>query len=306
MSSQHTIAITFKSFISASLFGGLLVLGTAQAQDFDAVEIKTTDLGSGIYMLMGSGGNLGASVGDDGIFLIDDQYAPLTPKILAALSELGSGDVKYVINTHWHGDHTGGNENLGKDGTVIVAHRNVRKRMSAEHVSQLRNSTTPASPDVALPVITYDANVDFHINGHTIEIKAVEAAHTDGDSIVHIKDANVLHMGDTFFHTWYPFIDAESGGNIHGMIGVHELGLSLADDDTKIIPGHGPLATKAQLQDAHDKLVSVRDALQSRIDKGMSDEEIIADKPLDALNLGWGGFLSAEQFVAIVLAGMRG
>ena len=135
--------------------------------------------------------------------------------------------------------------------------------------------------------------------------RSVGAAHPDGDSIVFIKDANVLHMGDTFFHTWYPFIDAESGGNIHGMIAVHEKGLALADDKTKIIPGHGPLATKADLQEAHDKLVSVRDALQSRIDKGMSDEEIIADKPLDALDLGWGGFLKPEQFVAITLAGMR-
>lgn len=305
MSNQHNTTINFRALISAGLLSGLISFGAAQAQDFDAVEIKTTDLGNGIYMLEGAGGNLGASVGDDGIFLIDDQYAPLTPKIVAALAELGSGDIKYVINTHWHGDHTGGNENLGKDGTVIVAHRNVRKRMSEEAVSQMRNTTTPPSPDSALPTITYDANVDFHINGHTIEIKAVEAAHTDGDSIVHIKDANVLHMGDTLFNTWYPFIDVESGGSIHGMIAVHELGLSLANDGTKVIPGHGPLATRAQLQDAHDKLVSVRDAVQTRIDKGMSDEEIMADKPLDDLDLGWGGFLSAEQFLTLVLISMR-
>lgn len=296
----------FRSFVSAGLVSGFISLGAAFAQDFDAVEIKPTDLGNGFYMLMGSGGNLGASVGEDGIFLIDDQYAPLTDKIVAALGKIGSGDVKYVLNTHWHGDHSGGNENLGKTGSVIVAHRNVRVRMSVDQFSKMRDRTTPASPDIALPVVTFDGNVEFYFNGHKIEVKSVEAAHTDGDSIVFIKDANVLHMGDTFFHTWYPFIDAESGGNIHGMIAVHEKGLSLADDTTKIIPGHGPLATKADLQEAHDKLVNVRDALQSRIDKGMSDEEIIADKPLESLDLGWGGFLKPEQFVAITLAGMRG
>lgn len=306
MTRHSSTRIGFKSFISAGVVSGLLSLGSAFAQDWDAVEIKPTDLGNGLYMFMGSGGNLGASVGEDGIFLIDDQYAPLTDKIVAALGKIGSGDVKYVLNTHWHGDHSGGNENLGKTGSVIVAHRNVRVRMSVDQFSKMRDRTTPASPDIALPVVTFDGNVEFYFNGHKIEVKSVEAAHTDGDSIVFIKDANVLHMGDTFFHTWYPFIDAESGGNIHGMIAVHEKGLSLADDTTKIIPGHGPLATKADLQEAHDKLVRVRDALQSRIDKGMSDEEIIADKPLESLDLGWGGFLKPEQFVAITLAGMRG
>lgn len=298
--------IGFISFISAGVVSGLLSFGSAFAQDWDAVEIKPTDLGNGLYMLMGSGGNLGASFGEDGIFLIDDQYAPLTDKIVAALGQIGSGDVKYVINTHWHGDHSGGNENLGKAGSIIVAHRNVRERMSVEQFMKMRDVTVPASPDIALPVVTFDGNVDFYFNGHKIEVKSVEAAHTDGDSIVFIKEANVLHMGDTFFHTWYPFIDVDSGGNIHGMIAVHETGLALADDKTKIIPGHGPLATKANLQEAHDKLVGVRDALQARIDKGMSDAEVIADKPLDALDLGWGGFLKPEQFIAITLAGMRG
>lgn len=306
MSNQHTTGISFKTFISASLLSGLLSFGFATAQDFDAVEIETTDLGGGIYMLKGAGGNLGASVGEDGIFLIDDQYAPLTPKILAALAEIGSGDVKYVINTHWHFDHTGGNENLGKIGSVIVAHRNVRKRMSVDQVMNVFDMTVPASPDVALPVVTFDGNVDFYFNDHKIEVKSVEAAHTDGDSIVFVKDANVLHMGDTFWNNLFPLIDAESGGRIAGVIAVQEIGLALADGDTKIIPGHGALATKAVLQETHDTLVSIQDALQSRIDKGMSDEEIIADKPLDGLGIAWGGSFTHDQFVAIVLAGMRG
>lgn len=306
---RNTYARRFKSFVSggvsAAVLGGIISLGGAQAQNFDAVQIKTSDLGNGLYMLEGSGGNLGVSVGEDGIFLIDDQYAPLTDKILAALAGIGGGDVKYILNTHWHGDHTGGNENLGKKGSVIVAHKNVRERMSTEQFSKMMNRTTPASPDVSLPVVTFDGDVDFYFNGHKIEVKSVVPAHTDGDSIVYIAEANMLHMGDTFFNTWYPFIDVDSGGNIHGMIAVHKKGLTLANDATKIIPGHGPLASKADLQVSHDKLVSVRDALQSRIDKGMSDEEIMADSPLAGLDLNWGGFLNETQFTAITLAGMR-
>lgn len=306
---RNTHVRHFKSFVSrgvsAAVLGGFISLGSAQAQNFDAVQIKTSDLGSHIYMLEGAGGNLVASFGEDGIFLIDDQYAPLTEKILAALQKIGSGEVKYVINTHWHFDHTGGNENLGKKGSVIVAHRNVRKRMSVDQVMNVFDMTVPASPDIALPVVTFDGNVDFYFNDHKIEVKSVEAAHTDGDSIVFIKDANVLHMGDTFWNKLFPLIDAESGGRIAGVIAVQEIGLALADDDTKIIPGHGGLATKADLQETRDGLVSIQNALQSGIDKGMSDEEIIADKPLDGLDLDWGGSFTHDKFVAIVLAGMR-
>lgn len=295
-----------RSVVSASFLAGFLSFVSVQAQDMSSVEIKTTDLGNGFYMLEGAGGNLGVSVGEDGMFLIDDQYAPLTGKILAALSGIGSGEIKYILNTHWHGDHTGGNENLGKKGSVIVAHKNVRARMSTDQFSKMMNRTTPASPEVSWPVVTFDGNVDFHFNGHQIEVMAVVPSHTDGDSIVFVEDANVLHMGDTFFNTWYPFIDVDSGGDIHGMIAVHEKGLALANNETKIIPGHGPLASKADLQVARDKLASVRDALQSRIDKGMSDADIMADKPLDGLDLNWGGFLDEVQFLTIVLAGMRG
>lgn len=306
MTHQSSIHVGFKSFISAGLVSGLLSFGSAQAQDFDAVEIKSTDLGGGIYMLTGAGGNLGASFGEDGIFLIDDQYAPLTDKILAALKKIEPGEVKYVINTHWHFDHTGGNENLGKTGSVIVAHHNVRKRMSMGQAMKVFDMTVPPAPEIALPVVTFDGNVDFHFNGHRIEVKAVEAAHTDGDSIVFIRQANVLHMGDVFWNKMFPLIDAESGGRIAGVIAVQDIGLALADDDTKIIPGHGGLATKADLQATRDTLEAIRSVLQTRIDKGMSDEEIVADKPLDALNIDWGGSFTPEQFIAITLAGMRG
>lgn len=291
--------------LATAILSGVLGASGAFAQGAKGVEIKATDLGNGIHMLEGQGGNLGVSIGEDGVFLIDDQYAPLSGKILDKIKELGGGDVVYVLNTHWHGDHTGGNENVGETGAVIVAHKNVRVRMSTDQVSAMRNRTTPASPAEALPVVTFDGSVDFYFNGHKLEVMSVEASHTDGDSIVFVKDANVLHMGDTFFNTWYPFIDMESGGDLDGMIAVLAKGLNLADDETKIIPGHGPLANKADMQSTHDKLVSVRGALQSRIDKGMSDAEILSDKPLDGLNLEWGGFLDEAGFLTITLAGMR-
>ena len=291
--------------LGAGLMGLFLFATSAGAQDWDAVEIKSDDLGNGFHMLAGAGGNIGVSLGEDGVFLIDDQYAPLSAKILTKIEELGGGEVIYVLNTHWHGDHTGGNENVGETGATIVAHKNVRQRMSVEQYSKIRDRTTPASPEASLPVVTFDGSLDFFFNGHKIEVMSVERSHTDGDSIVFVEEANVLHMGDTFFHTWYPFIDVDSGGRISGMINVLAKGLVLADDDTKIIPGHGPLATKADLQVSHDKLVAVQTELQARIDKRMSDAEIIADKPLAGLDLSWGGFLNEEQFIGITLAGMR-
>jgi cyclase len=287
------------------LLFGLIAPLAAVAQNLDSVEIKSEDLGNGFHMLMGAGGNLGLSIGEDGVFLIDDQYAPLSTKILNKIEALGGGDVRYVLNTHWHGDHTGGNEAVGATGAVIVAHKNVRKRMTVEQFSNLRNSTTPPSPEAAWPVVTFDGNVDFFFNGHKIEVMSVVPSHTDGDSIVYVADANIIHMGDAYFNTWYPFVDVDSGGDLDGMIEVHEKGLGLADDHTKIIPGHGPLATKTDLQKSHDQLVAVRSALQSRIDKGMSNEEIIADKPFEDLDLGWGGFLTEAQFIMISLLGMR-
>lgn len=294
-----------RRLIRLGAMGGLLLSWSSSAQAADEVTIEATDLGSGLYMLVGQGGNIGLSIGEDGVFLIDDQYAPLSEAILAKIKELGGGDVVYLLNTHWHGDHTGGNENFAKLGAVIVANKNVRERMSVEQVSQLMNRTTPASPDAALPVISYVGSVDFYFNGHKIEALTVEPSHTDGDSIVFIEEANVLHMGDTFFHTWYPFVDVDSGGDLWGMIAVHEEALDMINDDTKIIPGHGPLATKADLQASRDKLLAVAEVLQALIDEGKSDDEILAANPLAALNLEWGGFLTEEQFIRISLISLR-
>lgn len=245
---------------------------TAQQQDFSKVEIKAEVLAPGVAVLFGAGGNIGVSYGRDGNVLIDDQFAPLTDKILAAVRRLDPDPVRFVINTHWHSDHSGGNENLGKAGAVIVAHDNVRRRMAVEHLSK-RFGKTPASPRAALPVVTFAQGVNFHLNEDQIHVVHVRKAHTDGDSLVHWAKADVLHMGDAFFHkVTLPFIDLESGGSIDGLIAAIRTGLSLAGPGTKIIPGHGPVATRADLQAYLAMLVDVRTkvAAQKRLGRTLA------------------------------------
>lgn len=211
------------------------------------VVIETTEVANGIYMLVGQGGNIGASIGEDGVFLIDDQFAPLTEKIRNALSAITVQPIKFMINTHWHFDHTGGNENLGNQGVILVAHDNVRKRMSTEGFIEAFNQTIPAAPEIALPSITFSETTTFHLNGQTIEAIHVLNAHTDGDSIIFFREANVIHSGDVFFNGLYPFIDKSSEGSVDGILRAVDLMLSLADNNTRIIPGHGRLETNAIL-----------------------------------------------------------
>ena len=276
-------------------------IGYAQQQDFDKVQIQTIPLRDGVAMLMGSGGNLGVSFGEDGVFLIDDQFAPLTEKIMAAIAELSDKPVRFVINTHWHFDHVGGNENFGKAGAVIVAHENVRKRMSVEQVLKAFNTTIPASPKVALPVITFTRDLSFHLNGDEMHVFHVNNAHTDGDAVIQFRKANVVHTGDLYFAGIYPFIDVESKGSINGMIDAITNLLPLLDANTKVIPGHGPLANKAELTTYLEMLTTVRDRIRDLIQEGNTQEEVVAAKPTADLDETWGkGFLSPEQFVGIV------
>ena len=279
------------------------VVAHAQAPDFSKVEITTVKIAEGLYMVQGMGGNIGLSVGEDAVFLVDDQYAPLTPKIKAAVAALTDKPIKFVLNTHWHGDHTGGNENLGSAGTLIVAHDNVRVRMSTEQFNAFFNRKTPPSAKAALPVVTFSDSVRFHVNGEEIHAFHVAPAHTDGDSVVHFVKANTLHTGDIYFNGLYPFIDAASGGGIDGMIAAADRLLAMAKDDTKIIPGHGPLASKADLKTYRDMLAGVRDRIRPLVDAGKSSEEVVAAKPTATWDAKWGGgFLKPEQFVAIVHA----
>jgi len=277
------------------------------AERYKDTKIETIEVADGIYMLKGEGGNIGVSVGEDGVFMVDDQFAPLTDRITAAVAELSEQPIRFVINTHWHFDHTGGNENLGTEGIVIVAHDNVRERMSTDSFIQAFNMAVPAAPKAALPVITFNDTVTFHLNGQEIVVVHQESAHTDGDSIVYFKTANVIHMGDTFFNGLYPFIDSSSGGNVNGVIHAAEHVLSLSDAQTKIIPGHGPLADKAALEKYRDMLVTVRDRMQSLIDEGKTLEEIVAMKPNADLDESWGAsFLNPEAFLGVLYSTMPG
>ena len=288
-----------------------LVFATpALAQNMDAVQIQTQRLADGVYMLIGQGGNMGLSVGEDGAFLIDDQFAPLTDKIVAAIAAVSSESVRFVFNTHWHGDHTGGNENLGEAGALIVAHQNVRERMAVAQVLERIGraaSTTPASPGGALPVVTFTEDVSFHINGDELHAFHVSNAHTDGDAIVHFERANVVHMGDTFFRDRFPFIDTATGGSIDGIIAAADAGLSVMDAETQVIPGHGALSTRENLREYRDALKTMRDSVADLMEQGMTLAEIQQTRPLRAQAAAWGQNEAAEDgFVATIHHGLGG
>jgi cyclase len=280
----------------------LLLAAAAHAQqDFSKVEVKSQQVAGNIYMLTGAGGNIGALVGDDGILIIDDQYAPLSPKIHEALAKLSSKPVKFLVNTHYHGDHTGGNEIFGGEGAIIVAQDNVRKRLSEKQVIELFKMENPPMPKAGLPVVTFTEDIGLHINGEDLHVFHVPNAHTDGDSLIYFSKSNVLHTGDTLFNGFYPFIDVGGGGSINGMIAADDKVLGMINDDTKIIPGHGPLATPKDLKAFRDMLATLRDNVAKLIKEGKSADEVVAAQPSKDLDPVWGkGFLKPEQFVRIV------
>jgi len=250
------------------------------SQDYDTVKIKTTKLAESIYMLEGAGGNIGVLAGNDGIIIIDDQFAPLTEKIKAALSTINSKPVKFVINTHFHGDHAGGNENFGGQGAIIVAHDNTRKRLSADYFFEALKQTQKASPYEALPEVTFADSVTFHMNGETVHVFYAKNAHTDGDVIIHFKESNIFHCGDVFVRYGFPFIDQGAGGSIDGMIKAIEGLIAMANDQSKIIPGHGALSTKKDLIDYKDMLVTVRKRVADGIQQGKTLQQIADSDPL--------------------------
>lgn len=289
----------------AALFVLAAAMRLPQDSDFSGVRIDSQPVAGSVHMLTGSGGNMGLSVGDDGAFLIDDQFAPLAERILAAVAKLTDEPVKFVVNTHWHGDHTGGNEQMGGAGATLVAHDNVRVRMSSPQRMELFGRDVPASPEAALPVITFEHGLTFHHNGDTVDVFHVPGAHTDGDAIIHFQDAGVFHMGDTFFNGMYPFIDTGSGGSIHGVIAAADAVLQRAGDGDRIIPGHGPLSDVEDLRAYRDMLIVARDRIQILIDEGKSREDIVADAPTADLDPTWGGgFMQPDVWVGLVYDGM--
>ncbi len=303
-------ALRSMRFVQAWGLGVLLTILAAapsRAQDdLKEAQIRTIPVSAGVYMLAGRGGNIGLSVGGDGAFLVDDQFAPLSEKIKAAVAALSDRPVRFVINTHWHGDHTGGNENLGQAGAIIVAHENVRRRMSTEQFIEAFDSRVPPAPEAALPVITFAEAVTFHWNGDEIHVFHVGSAHTDGDSIIHFKEANVIHAGDTYFNGLYPFIDSSSGGTMDGVIEAVEAVLELANAKTRIIPGHGPISTKDGLRKYRQLLRTVRERVRKLMREGKSRAEVIAAKPTWDYDEKWGqGFLDPDTWVGIVYDSMQ-
>ena len=287
--------------------GAIAVTVPLAAQtNWDSVSIRTIPAGQGVHMLIGSGGNIALAVGDEFAFLVDDQFEQLSAKILAAVRAATDKPVRFLVNTHWHGDHSGGNENMAKAGIIIVAHDNVRTRMSTDQFIEAFKSAVPASPRGALPVVTFAESVTFHLGTETIHVIHVPPAHTDGDAIVHFTRANTLHMGDTYFNGRYPFIDLSSGGSFEGVIGAVDAGLRYANDSTKIIPGHGAMASRADLQMYRNVLAGVRDRVAALIKQGKTKEQVIAAKPSAEWDATWGsGFMKPDVFLAIVYESMK-
>lgn len=277
------------------LFALLFAAAPLFAQtDWSKVEVKAELVSGSVYILTGAGGNIGASIGDDGIVVIDDQYAPLAPKIEAALKLLTPKAVRFILNTHYHGDHTGGNEHFGKTAP-IVAHENVRKRL-ASGTSRRGTSTPPAAPG-ALPVLTFDESVTIHLNGEDVRAVHTPHGHTDGDSVIWFTKSNVVHMGDQFFNGFFPFVDVENGGSVRGMIANVDHVLELLPDDARVIPGHGPLSDKNGLRRFVSTLKATSAAVEAGIAAGKTLEQLKSEKVLAAWD-SWGqGFIKTDEWI---------
>jgi glyoxylase-like metal-dependent hydrolase (beta-lactamase superfamily II) len=269
--------------------------------DFSEVEIKTTDLGDNVYMLEGRGGNITVAVAKDGIIMVDGEYAALHDKIKAAIATVSNLPIKYLINTHFHGDHTGGNEPFARDGAVVVAELNVKKRLATGTTNGLTGEKTPPAPQDALPAKTYTGSFKLRLQGRVADLKHAPNAHTDGDTYVWFKTANVLSTGDTFTNGRYPNIDFANGGNIKGMIAATGAYLKLVNDKSRIVPGHGPIADKAALTQYRTMLVTAHDRMEKLVREGKSEDQVVAAKPFADLDAKWAPTeLASTNFIRVV------
>jgi glyoxylase-like metal-dependent hydrolase (beta-lactamase superfamily II) len=294
-----------KGLLTTIAAAALLAAPLAAQAQMENVKIKATKLADGIHMLAGKGGNIGVLTGPDGTFMIDDQFAPLTARILAAVKGIGGDTPRFVLNTHYHHDHTGGNENLGKAGVTIVSHDNVRKKLAEGATIKAFNKVIPPAPKAAVPTITFAEDMTFHLNGETVHVFHSPNGHTDGDSIIHFQKANVIHAGDLFFNGFYPFIDVGGGGTVKGVIAAVDKMLARADGNTKIIPGHGPLADKAALIAYREMLTTAQTRLSALKSSGKSAADAVAAKPLADMEKVWGdGFLPTDKWITIVYDGV--
>jgi cyclase len=273
----------------------------APPPDFSKVEIKTTELGDSVYMLEGQGGNITVAVAKDGIIMVDGEFAPLHDKIKAAIAAVSNQPIKYLINTHFHGDHSGGNEPFARDGVTVVSQINVRNRLAAGTTDGLTGATTPPAPQAALPSDTYTNFSKIRLNGRVADLKHIANAHTDGDTYVWFKTANVLATGDTFTNGRYPNIDFANGGNIKGMIAAADAYLKLTNAKSRIVPGHGPVADKVALMEYRTMLVTARDRMAKLVKEGRSEDDIMAAKPFADLDAKWAPTeLAARNFIRVV------
>ena len=269
-----------RNSILTSLFVTLLACGNAVAQqgrDWDAVALTIYPVAGSVYYLEGTGGNIGLSVGEDGIVMIDDQFAPLTERILATIAELDDGEIRFLINTHVHPDHTGGNENLGKMGIAILANDRVRVRMVEE-----------MNPDEALPILTYSDTTTVHLNGEEVHVFTVPPAHTDGDSFIHFRGADVLHLGDVFRTNNFPYIDVSRGGTLRGTLEALAIAIGMSGPDTLIIPGHGVLASREDVVEFRDMTLIVAERVESLVREGASLEDVLAAGTTSEYEAQWG------------------
>jgi glyoxylase-like metal-dependent hydrolase (beta-lactamase superfamily II) len=295
-----------KFFTGATAALAIAFTTSSLAQESE-VEYIATPLSDTVTMIKGRGGNIAVSSGPDGVFIIDDQLKPLTEQLLAAIRKVSDQPIRFVINTHYHGDHVGGNETLGKSGSVIIAHDNIRQRMSSDQFNHFFDATTPAWPKDSLPVVTFNDRVTLHMNGEPVSVHHVPRGHTDGDSMVHFPLSNVIHMGDILFTGQYPFVDLDAGGSIQGMIAAVELGIGAGDAQTRYIAGHGPLTDFNGMKEYHAFLVKARDNVQALVDQGMSLQQAVAAKPTaqwdESLGRAW---IKPEQLVIFIYNSLTG
>ena len=287
-----------KKFLLLTLL--FVFAAVAQAQtDFSKVQMKATKVAGNVYMLEGAGGNIGVSVGEDGLLIVDDQFAPLADKIRAALKGIADKKLKFILNTHWHGDHTGGNIAFGPEATII-AHDNVRKRLATEQKSTVFNTTTPPSPKEALPVITFDQSLSVHFNGEDIRAIHFPHGHTDGDSVIFFSASNVVHLGDDFFAGRFPFVDLESGGSVEGLVkNIGEL-VNKIPADAKLIPGHGPISTLDDLKSYYRMLQQTTEIVRGKIAAGKTLDQIKSEGLPDEWK-PWGtGFIKTDRWVETI------
>jgi glyoxylase-like metal-dependent hydrolase (beta-lactamase superfamily II) len=295
------MAVAATTLLLASVANAQQPASPPPAPDFSKVEIKTTDLGNNVYMLEGQGGNITAAVGKDGVIMVDGQFAPLHDKIRAAIEAVSKQPIKYLINTHYHGDHTGGNESFARDGVTVVSQINVRNRLAAGTTNGLTGVKTPPAPLGALPSKTYLNVSKLRLSGRVADLKHIANAHTDGDTYVWFKTANVLSTGDTFTNGRYPNIDFANGGNIKGMIAAADTYLKLANAKTRIVPGHGPLADKAVVTEYRTMLVTARDRMAKLVKEGKNEDDVVAAKPFADLDAKWAPTeLASKNFIRVV------